>query len=256
MNLWAAFVPNTKATELVQPREGPFHHPSGDPEATAMFGSPFREHGRDLPATKFSAMGFGVIPTVALERVWFLPGPPRLVPDRRDGVHQGKELGYIVGIGPGEEGRQGNALGLRDDVVLAAQFPSIRRIRARFFPPPTARTDALSTTARDQSIWSASRSLARRSSWSFCHTPARCQARRYRQQLMPDPHPISGGSISQGMPLLRTKRMPVRTLRRSRGVRPGCRNRRRFGLGSMGSMSFHKASETSSLAMCMSPFSN
>lgn len=255
MNLWAAFIPNPKATELVQPGEGPFHHPSGDAEATAVFGSPFCEHGRDLSVAEFLAMGFGVIPAVALERLWSLSGPPRLPSDWRDRVHQGKKLGHVVGIGPGEEGRQGNALGLRDEVVLAAQLPPIRRIRARFFPPPTARTDALSTTARDQSIWSASRSLARRSSWSFCHTPARCQARRYRQQLMPDPHPISGGSISQGMPLLRTKRMPVRTLRRSRGLRPGYRNRRRFGLGSMGSMSFHSSSETSSLAMCMPPFS-
>lgn len=178
MDLWASFVPNTKATELVQPREGSFHHPSGDPEATAVFGSPFRENGRDLPVTECLAMGFGVIPAVALERLWFLPGPPRLAPDWRNRLHQGQELGHIVGIGPGEEGRQGNALGLRDDVVLAAQLPPIRRIRARFFPPPTARTEALSTTARDQSIWSASRSLARRRAWIFRHTPARCQARR------------------------------------------------------------------------------
>ena len=164
MNLWESFVPNTKATELMQPREGSFHHPSVDPEATAVVGPPFREHGGDLPVPEYLAMGFGVIPAVALERVWFLPRSPRLTPDRRNRVHQGKKLGHVVGIGPGEEGRQGNALGLRDDVVLAAQLPSIRRIRARFFPPPTARTDALSTTARDQSIWSASRSLARRSS--------------------------------------------------------------------------------------------
>ena len=35
------------------------------------------------------------------------------------------------------------------------------------------------------------------------------------QQVMPDPHPISWGRSSQGMPVLRTNRIPVRHFRSS-----------------------------------------
>jgi hypothetical protein len=43
------------------------------------------------------------------------------------------------------------------------------------------------------------------------------------------PQPISWGSISQGMPLLRTKRMPVRAARSGTGGRPPFGLRRCFG---------------------------
>ena len=38
-------------------------------------------------------------------------------------------------------------------MALAAPFGSIGRIRPRLRPPKTARTEQLSTTAWDQSIW-------------------------------------------------------------------------------------------------------
>jgi len=46
--------------------------------------------------------------------------------------------------------------------------------------------------------------------WSSCQIPHSCQSRSRRQQVMPEPHPISCGSISQGIPLRRTNTMPVR----------------------------------------------
>jgi hypothetical protein len=97
--------------------------------------------------------------------------------------------------------------------------------------------------------------LVRNSRCNFSHTPASCQACRYRQQVMPEPHPISWGNISQGMPLLSTNKIPVNTVRRSSGLRPG--NRRRRGLigGRIGSISFHNSSEINSLAMNRPPFS-
>jgi hypothetical protein len=71
---------------------------------------------------------------------------------------------------------------------------------------------------------------------------------------MPEPHPISCGSISQGMPLRSTNRMPVSALRRSNGLRPGCRNRRGFGAGSSGSMMLHNSSERSGSAILTTSF--
>ena len=67
------------------------------------------------------------------------------------------------------------------------------------------------------------------------------------KHVMPEPQSISCGSIAQGMPVLSTNRMPVRTARSSmRGLPP-------LGLdgssGSSGSTTSHSSSVTSFLAM-------
>src|SRR5262245_51228456 len=66
---------------------------------------------------------------------------------------------------------------------------------------------------------------------------------------MPQPQPISQGRPSQGIPVLRTKRMPVRALRSSKGLRPGKRKRRGLRGGSRGSRRAHNSSETRGLAI-------
>ena len=126
--------------------------------------------------------------------------------------------------------------------MLRAFLPAIRGVRSRLCPPNTALTEELSTTTREKSILLAPRSRPRSTSWIFCHTPCSCHRRRYRQQLIPAPHPNSCGSISQGIPLRSTYRIPIRARRRSMGFRPGFRNLRGFGGGSNGSFSFHKSS--------------
>src|SRR5215208_16566 len=107
--------------------------------------------------------------------------------------------------------------------------------------------EAESSEARSQSIWSASPRRSRRTRCSFSHTPASCHSFKRRQQVIPDPQPISFGSISQGIPLFSTKTMPVRAARSSmRGLPP-------WGFGGSGgrsgSMVSHSWSVTSSLAI-------
>jgi hypothetical protein len=105
---------------------------------------------------------------------------------------------------------------------------------------------------RDQSIWSAARNRASSTSCSSSHTPAACQSRYRRQQLMPLPQPISRGSRSQRRPVCRMNRMPVSAARLSSGLRPGCRERRGLGRGSNGSMSAQRSSSSMGLAMSFS----
>lgn len=102
---------------------------------------------------------------------------------------------------------------------------------------------------RDQSIAFAVRSLASKTSCKRCQTPASCQVRSRRQQLMPEPQPISLGSISQGMPDCNTNRMPVSTTRSSSGLRPGYLVRRAFGGGNNGAISPHNSSSSIVLAI-------
>jgi hypothetical protein len=108
-----------------------------------------------------------------------------------------------------------------------------------------------SIEALDQSIWSARDKHSRKVRWSFSHTPASCQSRKRRQQVIPLPQPISGGSISHGMPVFSTKRIPVRTARLSKRGRPplglGCSGGRR------GSTSFHSSSVIKGFAIPQLP---
>jgi hypothetical protein len=141
-----------------------------------------------------------------------------------------------------------DALRVDEEVVLAARLTAIGWVRSSFFPPWTARTDELSATTREKSSLSAPRSLSSSTRCSLRHTPAFCQARTLRQHVMPEPHPISCGSISQGIPDCKTNRMPVKTRRSSNGLRPGCILRRRL-TGNNGWTIPHNSSSTSSRAI-------
>jgi hypothetical protein len=98
-----------------------------------------------------------------------------------------------------------------------------------------------------QSIVSASPSLSSRISQTFSHTPARCQSRSRRQQVIPQPHPSSWGKYSQGQPVRATNRMPVSA------ARSGTRGRPPLGLGLCGgskdSISNHNSSVSNGLAI-------
>lgn len=95
------------------------------------------------------------------------------------------------------------------------------------------------TTTRDQSMRSAARSFASKTSCNRSQTPAACRSGRRRQQLMPEPQPISCGSASQGIPDCSTNRMPVNTARLSNGLRPGFRGRRCIGADNKDSIKTH-----------------
>jgi hypothetical protein len=110
-----------------------------------------------------------------------------------------------------------------------------------------AGTEALSTQARLQSIALARPRRSSRTRCSRCQMPAACQSRSRRQHVIPEPQPISCGSISQGMPLFRTNKMPVSAARCGSGGRPP------FSLGrsggSSGSITAHNSSGIRSLAI-------
>lgn len=57
---------------------------------------------------------------VGVEDVGALTGTSALAADGRYGVDQGQELGYVVAVATGHGGGQGYAVGVDNDVVLAA----------------------------------------------------------------------------------------------------------------------------------------
>jgi len=248
-----SFVSHPQTAVLVKPGQRAFDHPAGTAEPTTVRNPSFGEDRPDAPLPKFVAMRLRIVRAVPLQAHWFLPGSSRLPAHSGHRIRQGKKLGHVVGIGTREQSSQWDPASIGDYVVLTTGFAPIRGVWARFLPPKTARTPALSTTARDQSIWSASRSFANRTSWTRCHTPASCQACRRRQQVIPHPQPISWGRYSQGIPVFSTNRIPVNALRLSTGFRPGYRLRRGFGGGKTGSITFQRSSSRIGLAMCVPP---
>ena len=90
---------------------------------------------------------------------------------------------------------------------------------SRFFRLPGAGTLPASMHARDRSIWSATDRRSKKARCNCSHTPAFCQSRS-RQLVIPLPHPISGGNISQGIPILSTNKITVNAARLSLRGRP------------------------------------
>ena len=225
--------------------ERPLHHPPVTAELLAgVHPAPGDAPLDAAPPERFPAPR----EVVASVRLRLLRAFPRSATtgalDRLDGVHHLLEDPRVVDVGRGERYCERDALAVGNKVALRARLAAIRRGLADPCAPLFAGTLAESRQALDQSSRSAS---PRRSSKTRCrrrHTPASCQSRSLRQQVEPDPQPISLGSISHGMPLLSTKTMPVRAARASRRGLPSLG----FGgsRGKSGSMVSHSSSLTSS----------
>ena len=237
---------------MMKPTVRALDYPAEDAQPAAVFRVALGQHRSNVAPSQALPVRLRIIRPVTLNppRPPSSAAPGTYVGDRID---QRDQLRYVVGIGARERSCQRNAVGVGQHMMLGAGFAAIRGIWAGLRPPKTARTDVLSTTARDQSSCEASSNFWRSTRCIFAHTPASCQSRSRRQHVIPDPHPSSLGRNSQGMPVLRTNRMPVRTWRLPKGFRPGFRRRRFFGGGSNGSISFHNSSSRIGRAMAAPP---
>lgn len=148
--------------------------------------------------------------------------------DRWDGIHQRNRHFRIVHVGARMFDGQRNSVSVGDHMAFRAIFASIRGIGSSFYPPKTARTLQLSIADVVQSMTSAKPSSSSSTFQTFCQTPAACQSRRRRQHVIPEPHPISCGKYSQGVPVFNTNKIPVNALRSEMRGRPP------FGLGGSG----------------------
>lgn len=152
MNLWASFITNAQPTKLMQPSDGPLNNPTMHTQSAPMWRVAFGNNGRNATFAQCLSMGFRIVATIPLHPFRTAARASRLPTDRWNGFDQRNQLGHIVGVRTGQKGRQGNALRIGNDVMLAARFGSICGVWTCFFPPRSARTEALSTMARDQSI--------------------------------------------------------------------------------------------------------
>ena len=240
------------ASKVVQPAECAFGNPTIDSQAAAMFRIPFRQVRFDAAIAECFSMFFGVVRPIRIHLLRALLGPARFSRHRLDPVHQRDQLGHVVSIRAGEDEVERDAVGIGDDMVLAAGFSPIRWVGTRLSAAPySTNRGAVKTAARDQSSRSASRKCSNSVCVNASQTPASCHSCNRRQQVIPDPQPISMGRYSHGMPVRSTKMMPVKALRSSIRGRPP------LGLGSCsgskGETISHNSFGTNSLAIVGPP---
>ena len=148
---------NAQTSELVQPTDGAFHHPTCDAQAAAMHARTLADDRLDVADPQAHAIGVGAIARITLHGIGPEAWRPRNSAHRWNRIHQRQQLGHIIHIRGRDDRGQGNALAVNDEMVFGARFSAVGGIGARQFAPPTARTLELSTTARDQSSLSAAR---------------------------------------------------------------------------------------------------
>ncbi len=167
---------------------------------------------RDAQLAQVGAATRKVIALVGMQLVRPASGPTATAAHRRQGIDQLLEHHRVMPIGWRDAEDQRDAMAVRDDVALAAELAPVRRVGAGVLAPRGLATLAASMLARLKSNLSAPRSSSSNSRCRRCHTPAACQSRRRRQQVMPLPKPSSWGSCSQGIPVRSTNRMPFRAI--------------------------------------------
>ena len=252
VDVGTTFVTHTQAAKAVEPGKSAFNHPAVATQAlAAVLPAPGDARG-DAACSQGGPAAGKIIAFVGVQ----LPGPtagsPSVPGDGWDGVDGFFKHPGVMHVGRREHGGQRQPATLYHKVALRARAAAIDRIRAGFLAPFCAGMEHESKAARLQSSRSASARRCRSTQCKTSHTPASCQSRSRRQQVMPEPQPISGGSNSHGVPVRSTKMMPVSTARSGKRGRPP-RGRNGAG-GSTSSTSAHSSSLTNGLAIDSQPY--
>jgi hypothetical protein len=192
--------------------------PTPPAQATPMLGTAHGQQGHNVASPETAPNGGRVVAAIPDHTVRSLPRSPPLTMQRGIASTNARASCESFRFAPVRRTASGTP---RPSQIRWRLLPRLARsvgFGPVWSPPYTARMQQLSTTARDQSIWSSRASQSSSAQWIRSHTPACCQSRKRRQHVIPDPHPSSCGSICQGIPLRRTKTIPVRHARSETAV--------------------------------------
>jgi len=255
MHLCKSFVAHSKTMEIMEPSMSTFDYPSIFSESTAMLGAALRKNGFDTPIAQFLPVWFGVVSAIGVDDLRLFQRATANTTDGWNRVNERQQLCDVIAIGTGQDDREWHPIGVGSDMVLGARSRTIYGVRPGFWPAPIARTEDESTITREKSIWPAARNSPSSSSCNRSHTPASRQSRNRRQQVTPEPQPISAGRSRQRSPVRNTNKMPLNAARSGTGLRPGYFSRRGFGCGSKGSIRFHNSSSMIGLSISLTSLS-
>jgi hypothetical protein len=175
--------------------------------------------GHDRAGAAFGPAAAVIIRFIGVKLVRPASWPPLTMANARRRIEGWSQHGAVVVVGAARAQAERRALAIDHKMAPQTRFAAIRRVRSGLGAPFFAATDVLSSEARLQSSRPAPARCFRSTRCSCAQTPASCQSRNLRQQVMPE-QPISRGGISQGTPERRTKMMPDRVARSSHPGRP------------------------------------
>jgi hypothetical protein len=153
--LGCLFITSTKSSVATEPAMGSFDRITSLSQAAAMLGSAGSEH---RAAAASANQGNGVWKTVScipLQFVRFGAWTPARTGNAWKGIEKRENALFVALIGRTYLHNQRNAIRVSQQVPFRAVFPAVGRVRPGVDPPKTARTEALSISARDASIWPA-----------------------------------------------------------------------------------------------------
>jgi hypothetical protein len=220
MNCWEFIITNLQSSGLSDPGQRALDDPADFAQPAAMERSRLGQVILNPSLPQAPAVARRAIRSVSVQAFRPAASATARLSDHWYVVEERQRLKRVVTLRACDTHRQGNALSVYEQMAFRAFFGPIGRVFAGEYPPKTARKLWLSTTAFDQSSSPSRPRRSRRTCSSFFQTPRRCQSRSRRQHVTPEPQPISWGNIHQGIPLWRTKMMPVRQARSSTGGRP------------------------------------
>jgi hypothetical protein len=247
MNISSALVADFQAAKAVQPRQSSFDNPAMSAQPFASFKSAPRNPGRDTTAAQSLPIMLAVVAFVRVQFLGPVAGSATFALKRRDRIHHAFQHRGLVDIRRRVPDYERDSSSFDHKMALRARFSAVRRVGTGRFAPPGAGTLPASKETRDQSNCSAPANFVSKARCNLSHTPASCQSRNRRQQVIPLPQPSSGANISHGIPLLSTNKIPVSAARLETRGRPP------FGFsgsgGSKGSMICQSSSLTSFFAI-------
>lgn len=245
------FIAHPNTSLMIEPGQRMFDHDSKDSQPRTMGIVHGLGQKRLDPACLYRVdVGLPAVASVTQIPFWSKARAAVCAGDSRNSVEQGYRLTSVQNICRRRFDNQRNAVSINNYVPFAAFFGSVCRVRAGMRPPKAARTEALSTTARENSSLPFLPKCLSRTLWSRVHTPDCVQNFILRQQVGPL------GANSAGMafhadPVRRTNRMPTRQSRSSARGRPplACDGEG----GNKRDTSAHSLSDTHSRAMISPP---
>ena len=192
MDVVAPLVAHLQPPVTVHPRQSSFHDPPVSSQLLAGVNAPPCYPRGYAPLPECLAASREVVSLVGMQLLGTLArASTRRLADRLYGIHGLFQDLRVVDVGRRVDHRERDASAVDHNMALRARFALIRRIGAGSLAPPGAATLAESKDARSQSIWSASPKRSKSLRCSRSHTPASFHSLRRRQQVIPEPQPIS-----------------------------------------------------------------
>ena len=242
MDIGPSLIADGQPAVPVEPGQGALHHPAMAAQPLAGVDAFAGDAHPDVALGKRPATARDVVGLVGMQLVRALAAPAVGLLDRRDGIEQLLEDDRVVAVGR----RSGAwpAGGRRGRSQCGVSCPVCRDPWGWDRPrrPPFGRdAGAVQRGPAPVDLAGFAEAIEQERDGARSQTPASCQSRSRRQQVIPEPQPISWGSISQGMPVFSTKMMPVKA------ARSGTRGRPPLGLGGSGGSSGATRAHSSSL---------